>query len=198
MQFFEECWQKLRHLKTFNFQLDAVPRDYYLRIVQEHAPETFLDVGCGTGLTYKVLLESNLDPLYVGLDITPRFIKLLKKKYPEAQWHVGRAQNLPFPDRSFDMVTCRALLEHLPDPAPAIREMARVAKDTVVIVWHLDPKPRETLRFLEKQQVHNNTYSRKRIWDILEELDLSIVDTLVQQHREHKRTHTIWVLKHGK
>ncbi len=198
MKTFEQHWQSIKGLKTFVSQLDKVPREYYLRLVRKYAPKTFLDVGCGTGLTYKMLSESNIDTLYAGLDITPKFIDLLNKKYPEVKWHVGRAQKLPFADKSFDMVTCRALLEHLPDPEPAIKEMARVAKDTIVIVWHMAPKPAERLRFLEKQGVYNNTYSKKRIKDILEDTNLIIVDSFHQRHRTHTRVHRVWVLKHDK
>ena len=39
------------------------------------------------------------------------------------------ATDLPFPDRSFDVVTCWELLHHLDDPVAALREMWRVARD---------------------------------------------------------------------
>ena len=40
----------------------------------------------------------------------------------------GNAQNLPFPDNSFDFVTCQTLLIHVPDPQKALNEMKRVLK----------------------------------------------------------------------
>jgi len=194
MKVFEQHWQNLKRVRSFNFQLDSVPRDYYLDIVEEYAPKSFLDVGCGTGLTYKLLLEGGFDGLYAGLDITPQFIDSLAEEYPEADWHVGRCQDLPFLDNSFDIVTCRALLEHLSDPEPAIHEMARVSRGTVVIVWHLVPKPKEKMRFLDKQGVFNNTYSLKRIQDIFKDANLELTKHFPQKHRHVSRVHAVWIL----
>jgi ubiquinone/menaquinone biosynthesis C-methylase UbiE len=194
MKVFEKHWQDLKQVTRFNWHLDQVPRDYYLDIIKEYDVKSFLDVGCGTGITYKVLSEGGFDGLYAGLDITPKFIEKLAEKHPEASWDVGRCQDLPYKDNSFDLVTCRALLEHLPDPELAIHEMARVSKGTVVIVWHLVPKPREKMRFLEKQGVFNNTYGNKRIQGFLHNANLEITKHFSQQHREHQRAHTVWIL----
>jgi SAM-dependent methyltransferase len=43
------------------------------------------------------------------------------------------AEHLPFADGSFDAVTCRLAAHHFADVAQAVREMARVAKSTVVV-----------------------------------------------------------------
>lgn len=40
----------------------------------------------------------------------------------------GDAEALPFPDASFDLVTCRMAAHHFPHPAHAVREAARVLK----------------------------------------------------------------------
>jgi SAM-dependent methyltransferase len=40
----------------------------------------------------------------------------------------GDACALPFGNRSFDLVVCLEVLEHLPDPARALREIRRVAR----------------------------------------------------------------------
>jgi ubiquinone/menaquinone biosynthesis C-methylase UbiE len=41
---------------------------------------------------------------------------------------LGNSQQLPFEDKSFDLVFCRSLLHHLPDPEIAIKEIVRVLK----------------------------------------------------------------------
>jgi ubiquinone/menaquinone biosynthesis C-methylase UbiE len=41
---------------------------------------------------------------------------------------VGKDSRLPFPDASFDLVTCNSVLHHLAEPVAALNEMARVAK----------------------------------------------------------------------
>jgi ubiquinone/menaquinone biosynthesis C-methylase UbiE len=46
---------------------------------------------------------------------------------------------LPFADRSFDAVLCMEVLEHLQHPADAVRELARVARDVVVLSVPFEP-----------------------------------------------------------
>jgi ubiquinone/menaquinone biosynthesis C-methylase UbiE len=46
---------------------------------------------------------------------------------------IAPADHLPFADSSFDAVACRIAVHHFPDPLAAVKEMARVARDRVVI-----------------------------------------------------------------
>jgi ubiquinone/menaquinone biosynthesis C-methylase UbiE len=49
------------------------------------------------------------------------------------------AGRLPFPDRAADLVLALEVLEHLPDPAAALAEIARVARGPVVLSVPLEP-----------------------------------------------------------
>ena len=46
---------------------------------------------------------------------------------------ISRAEELPFADSSFDVVVCRIAAHHFPDALAAVKDMARVARDRVVI-----------------------------------------------------------------
>ena len=46
---------------------------------------------------------------------------------------IAPADHLPFADSSFDAVACRIAVHHFPDALAAVQEMARVARDRVVI-----------------------------------------------------------------
>ncbi len=48
-------------------------------------------------------------------------------------------QNLPFKDNSFDIVTCFEVLEHVPDPVAAMKELRRVCKHRLLISVPNDP-----------------------------------------------------------
>ena len=48
-----------------------------------------------------------------------------------------RAEDLPFADASFDAVTCRVAAHHFADVAAAVREMARVSRDLVLVADNL-------------------------------------------------------------
>ncbi len=47
---------------------------------------------------------------------------------------ICRAESLPFADGAFDVVACRTAAHHFADPGAAVREMARVARERVLIV----------------------------------------------------------------
>lgn len=80
-----------------------------------------LDVATGGGHVARRLREAGAD--VVTADRAPGM-------NPDV---VCRAEELPFPDDSFDVVTVRIAPHHYDDVAAAVREMARVSRDRVVI-----------------------------------------------------------------
>jgi SAM-dependent methyltransferase len=50
---------------------------------------------------------------------------------------ICRAEDLPFADSSFGVVTCRVAAHHFEDPAAAVRELARVSGDLVLVADNL-------------------------------------------------------------
>ena len=65
-----------------------------------------------------------------GLDISHTFIRIATENARKAGVHVefrhGDAANMPFPDESFDFVTCRAAFKNFSDPVGALNEIYRV------------------------------------------------------------------------
>ena len=49
---------------------------------------------------------------------------------PDGEFYAQAAEELPFADNRFDMVTCLGSLEHFVRPVQAMQEMSRVAKDS--------------------------------------------------------------------
>ncbi|MFQ3318150.1 MAG: SAM-dependent methyltransferase [Natronomonas sp.] len=90
--------------------------------------ERVLDVGCGEGALTRVLAEECPGEV-VGCDRDADLLAELDA--PAVQ---GDAHRLPFPDDSFDLVVCQALLINLPDPERAVREFARVAEDRIACI----------------------------------------------------------------
>jgi SAM-dependent methyltransferase len=74
-----------------------------------------LDVGCGVK-PYLPYFAGARE--YVGVDVVPT----------EHADVVGAAEQLPLEDASFDVVLCIQVLEHVEDPARALRELHRVTR----------------------------------------------------------------------
>jgi len=165
-----------------------VSREYYLDIVERYGTRSFLDLGCGLGDTYNLFKQNGVDLHYAGIDITPNFIDTCGKKYPDVVFMVGRIQEIPFPDGSFEMVSSRCVLEHLPDPEPAMREMARVCAKAVVIVWFRWPGKVERRNY-KKAGYWENDYSRDRMLDVLSSAGLRLEDEITE------RRHLVWTLE---
>ncbi len=82
---------------------------------------TVLDVATGGGHVARRLREAGAQ--VVTVDAAPGMA-------PDV---IAPADHLPFADSSFDAVACRIAAHHFPDVLAALREMARVARDRVVI-----------------------------------------------------------------
>src|SRR5213082_1614524 len=87
---------------------------------------SILDVGCCPGYVSATAAERGAIP--IGLDFSEEMIAIAKKKFPRIEFRQGDAQNLPFPDASFDRVVANFALLHLANPARACAEAARVLK----------------------------------------------------------------------
>jgi SAM-dependent methyltransferase len=95
---------------------------------------------------------------------------------------VCRAEELPFEDCSFDVVTCRTAAHHFLDVRAAVGEMARVARDRVLIVdtLNMGDAAEEAERLRDPSHVRNYTESEWR--KILETAGLDVAEVRVIAH----------------
>ena len=97
-------------------------------IISENIPQdigNILVVGCGSGLEAAILAQK-LEADVVGIDMEDNFDS---EAINFASLEVGDAMSLRFPDSSFDFVYSYHALEHIDNPAIALKEMKRVLKD---------------------------------------------------------------------
>lgn len=96
--------------------------------VQGKDTGSILDVGCGTGVFLKAVAEDRWAGIS-GVDLSYEMIKLASERLgARADLRVGDAENLPWPEAAFDVVTCSSSLHHYPQPQKALCEMKRVLR----------------------------------------------------------------------
>lgn len=82
-----------------------------------------LDVGCGTGANLEMLSQFGTAE---GVDVSDDALEFCRRKGLNV--HKGLAEELPFPDETFDVVTALDVVEHLDDDVAGLKEMFRVLK----------------------------------------------------------------------
>jgi ubiquinone/menaquinone biosynthesis C-methylase UbiE len=90
-----------------------------------------LDAGCGTGMLARALLDVSSDFEVVGIDPTATYVEYAQHFVgsSRARFEIGAADALPFADKCFDATLSLLVLQELPDPPKAVREMARVTRE---------------------------------------------------------------------
>ena len=106
----------------------------------------WLDVGCAYGYLLKEAVDKGISAY--GVDISAFALE----QVPEIRSRLvrGLANDLPFPDEFFDVVTAFDLVEHLPEPEAGLAEMARVLKGGGVLLFST-PDP---LLFKREEETH--------------------------------------------
>ncbi len=115
------------------------------RVARAYVRGRLIDIGCGTK-PYEALLAPYVAE-HVGVDHahTPHD--------PSRIDIVASAYDIPVEDESFDTVLCTSVLEHLEEPAAALRESHRILRPggiavySVPFIWHLHEEPRDFYRF---------------------------------------------------
>jgi len=94
-----------------------------------------LDVGCGVGHWTQALAPAlPAEARVIGVDRDQSWVNKATERAASRgishrfRYQLSEAQALPFPDASFDLVTCQTLLIHVADPGAVIAEMTRVAR----------------------------------------------------------------------
>jgi ubiquinone/menaquinone biosynthesis C-methylase UbiE len=95
--------------------------------------DKMLDVGCKYG--HLLIAAKDKYKMGYGIDISETALEVARKEAKSCKLgkyisfrKANLEDGLPFPDRTFDMVTCLAVIEHLFDPEKSILELSRIIK----------------------------------------------------------------------
>lgn len=118
-----------RHTLTGENAHRLIYNKHYLTCLFKHLPlpenNSVLEVGCGDGLVCEYMANLGAKQV-VGVDVMQT--AGCNFPSPKINYFCRDAQNLPFPDQSFDMVYSIATFEHVSDPQAVFDEIIRLVK----------------------------------------------------------------------
>ena len=100
-----------------------------------------LDIGCGEGHMIEYLERQQLVGHYVGVDLNPNKVNHASIYHPACKYMAADVGALAFKSDTFDCILAAEMLEHLPDPALALREIKRVAKSGAYFIVSVPYEP---------------------------------------------------------
>ena len=134
---------------ALSFGQDRRWRRAVVEKVAAAAPRRVLDVATGpAGIA--LALARRTDAQVIGVDLNEPMLRagvanvLGAGREDQVSLVLARAENLPFPDESFDAVTFSYLLRYVEDPAGTVAEMARCLRPDGVLAsleFYLPPNP---------------------------------------------------------
>jgi SAM-dependent methyltransferase len=128
---------------------------------------TALDVATGGGHVADRLREAGVE--VVTADPSPGM-------QPDV---VCRAEDLPFADESFEVVACRLGAHHFDDVQAAVRELARVARDAVLVVDNLYVSEQGEKADRLRDPSHVRNYTEEEWRRLFADAGLAILDARV-------------------
>ncbi len=146
-----------------------------------------LDVSTGGGHT--ALTFSPYAHRIVATDLTPQMLAAAKKftwdqGAANIEFKIADAENLPFMDREFDLVTNRIALHHYPKAQQAFFEMARVLKmgGYLALVDNIVPPDKQTATYINdfekfRDPAHHTCYSLEQLKKYITDTGLKIIHT---------------------
>ena len=143
-------------------------QSYFGELSRSFSTNRILELGCGEGTLLSALTASNK----YGID--PSIHALVRaRKRSAADCAVARAEELPFPDSSFDLVIAVGVMEHFEKPDEATAEVRRVLSPGghYIALIHIDSTTRDRLYlkareffFPRPRPVALVKWIRKKIW----------------------------------
>lgn len=101
-------------------------------VINSVPARSLLDIGTGTGLFAEAFYKRGLT--VAGIDVNPRMLEAAHHFLPGAALRQATAEEIPFPDHSFDIVFMGLVLHETDDLLKSLQEARRVASQRVAVL----------------------------------------------------------------
>lgn len=151
----------------FRIENQQKVKNRLLTLQKECNAKSLLDIGCGTGFIINLAKESFVK-IY-GIDATQAMLDKVDLSSGNIELINGLAEDLPFEENSFDMVSSYAFIHHVKDYKKVLEEAYRVLKKDGIYYIDLDPNKHfwKKMKELELNSVENPPLIKKEIDSVL-------------------------------
>ena len=137
--------------------------------IKRECYKTVLDIPCSLAVDFEGFQQDETFIAYLGMDISPKLVDLAQSKHIPAMQ--ASIENIPCKDSSFEVCYARHILEHHPYYENALRELIRVARFEVIVVFFMAPVEHYDDQFLVSLNddclLYYNCYNRSKMNDFL-------------------------------
>ena len=186
--FIEDYWTKRspEFKKLRREELHSEKNELWKQEICRHfpfeKPLKILDIGCGSGFYAILLSKQGYD--VTGIDLTESMIAdakaLAEEEQCQAKFLVMDAENLKFPDNTFDAIVSRNVTWNLPHPEQAYAEWVRVLKKGGILLNYDAEYGKHHHDEYEKEAVYSHKAVTKELVEqchqIYHMLDISLYD----------------------
>jgi len=117
---------------SLGFYIDKREKQLICELLAPREGERLLDIGCKTGNRLQLFKRQGCD--VTGIEVSPAMLERTRLRLGDrADLYLGSAEDLPFSDNEFDVVTLMTALEFSDNPERAIDEAIRVSRGRVFI-----------------------------------------------------------------
>lgn len=179
-------------IKEFDDRADfLLVSELILHRIQPNNDPMILDVATGTGrLPLIMARNAHFEGHIIGLDLSRKMLDIAQQKIDTLHFEDfitlmnENAQDMPFMDNSFDVVTCLEALEFMPDPEATLKEMIRVLRPSGLLLT--------TIR-INTPWMPNRTWDEDTMRQILDDNHMQAVEFEIWQSDYTK----VWAVKSG-
>lgn len=100
----------------------------FAELVNPSPGQRVLDVGCGPGALTATLVNRLGSESVWAVDPSESFVAAVRHRLPGVRVQQATAEQLPFPDGSFDAALAQLVVHFMTDPVAGLRDMARVTR----------------------------------------------------------------------
>jgi ubiquinone/menaquinone biosynthesis C-methylase UbiE len=128
-----------------------------------------LDAGCNAGVEGYRLFQKGFQGKYVGVDSNPKALEFARQNLggTNAEFILADCSSIDSPDKHFDIVLTKDVIEHAPYYEAILAELCRLTNRWLLLSMFIRPHDQPDFIKREPAGFHHNCYNRRKLYDFV-------------------------------